>query len=1003
MSTLRIIQPNVDDLVFSDANICDELVREFPQGLPQNTAVWRDGELFEFYTVDEFEELNAASHVTVEVRPSDPVTATIAVVSLLVGGYSAYQAYKANKALRNLQQDSSVANNRQVSKSNNSLTGRGNGYISLGQRIPHTLGSDRCYPDYLGTPLRFYDNHIEREESLMCVGVGGYHIDYENIKEGEANVAKSGTHLAFYAPNTSPNIKSKPEHMVGSYEPKRTYLNVVSDIVNGQKLDYYDSSKKESVEGCYLERDNSRGSSNDFYIKPGVIVMPKSYVGGISGGDVINLSCVLKFKIGVQSYPVTSAQSLIYMKEDVDLSGTYNVRKVVNNKIYLENASSVNSNWSNLVFSGGVWLTPAYTSCTFSASGDFLSRVDGGTFPLQVNGNQLNKIYINVVAPNGLYKLAQSQGVHYVYFLFSLSFYDSQGSVLGQNGNSEYIEGSRDSQSLRARTVKFDLSKIPLPAGTEKIGISVRRMTPPDTDFQGTVVEDCVWESLYLQYDIGDVAFGDCTTVYSYRVAQSNVLRSKSNKLSFPITTKLPGFDNKDASLSVFNLLNYALLNKYLCNYKRGVDLSYVRHRYLSYFGGKRELEGFGYTLDQQSQNAEGVIRLLASVAGLNVYREGDAIKLNFERAQDTPLMVFNHTNITPNSMKFSTVLASNREKSGVSFHWRNPEGIEKIIHIPPNSDNPTVIKSSGVRNKVQANMLAKRAYARQQLQHTTVEFTALEEASFLLPGDLIQVQDVTYLDSNSGTITQKNGLVIDVMPAPNLSQSGDLWISIQGALKVQRMRCYTKDENGVELPLGKLRIDREPNEPIRIDSKSSIKTTFTLSTKSDIQSSLYIVEENTGAEKSQRRIKAINYADYYSGDYPYPEPAHIEFDGLDNNSSVSYDRDRPYFEKELNINTRGKPFYLEQRVDGGQWKLINVFEPDYGSSHEDPVGNHNYKEATLYDRYYSTRWGWPVASVDELNQMIIRFATGQYSLRVRIGEGESSVYSNELSITVSM
>ncbi|HCA5279580.1 TPA: hypothetical protein MW254_003723, partial [Acinetobacter baumannii] len=57
-------------------------------------------------------------------------------------------------------------------------------------------------PDLIAPPLRYFQNNVEIEECLMCLGRGYYEIS--DVKEGETSINQiDGESVSVYDPNQS--------------------------------------------------------------------------------------------------------------------------------------------------------------------------------------------------------------------------------------------------------------------------------------------------------------------------------------------------------------------------------------------------------------------------------------------------------------------------------------------------------------------------------------------------------------------------------------------------------------------------------------------------------------------------------------------------------------------------------------------------------------------------------------------------------------------------------
>ena len=212
----------------------------------------------------------------------------------------------------------------------------------------------------------------------------------------------------------------------------------------------------------------------------------------------------------------------------VNLNGDYTIASRTTTSIYLTSPSSVNSDWDKLddYDNNRTGLISPYLYSTGEA---FI-----GWFNLLID--DLDKIYINLVALQGLYK---DDGEQQYAFNIAVQVQVEQTSATGTpTGTVETftgtVLGSSSSKSTRALTMKIN------PTFTGYCRVRVKRTTNSDTNFEGTVVDEVKWRDLYAMSPVSQNDFGDVTTVQSVTYATDGALAVKSRKLNMEVTRKLP-------------------------------------------------------------------------------------------------------------------------------------------------------------------------------------------------------------------------------------------------------------------------------------------------------------------------------------------------------------------------------------------------------------------------------------------------------------------------------
>ena len=129
----------------------------------------------------------------VVLYPADPVTLTIALVSVAIAAAFLIEPEVPNVASPDL-------NNLRSQSANNRIAQRQN-QPRVGSRIPDIFGTVRAFPDLLSVPYRRFIGNIEYEYAYMCLGRGEYEIDAESIREGSTRLSQiGGTGVEIYDP-----------------------------------------------------------------------------------------------------------------------------------------------------------------------------------------------------------------------------------------------------------------------------------------------------------------------------------------------------------------------------------------------------------------------------------------------------------------------------------------------------------------------------------------------------------------------------------------------------------------------------------------------------------------------------------------------------------------------------------------------------------------------------------------------------------------------------------
>lgn len=360
-------------------------------------------------TEDEVAALEQATDGTyyVVVYPGDPVTAIISVVVAL-----------ALTAVMLLFLMPKIDNGGGEQSSNNSLGQRVN-KARPNERIPDIFGSVLSIPELLTVPFLFFEEKIEREVSLMCVGRGSYEIT--DVRDGDTPLENiAGSSASFYGPNTSPN-SGDPFLTIGA-DIDVPLLDIVRlNDVNGQVLrppNANQVSGDDDIRFVYPDTIQRLDSGIDFtdYFDPGdTIDIASAQVPFSSDGTRI-----------VQSSRFTSAGTIVFETFDprtvysagqqivlenaafaddnesggityIDVSGTYTIASISATTITLTSPTTVTTDWTAI----GTYVgdTTAYRGNSFSTpSGTVTFNLNGSYEALSVSPSEIvlaNPVLVN--------------------------------------------------------------------------------------------------------------------------------------------------------------------------------------------------------------------------------------------------------------------------------------------------------------------------------------------------------------------------------------------------------------------------------------------------------------------------------------------------------------------------------------------------------------------------------------------------------------------------------
>lgn len=200
--------------------------------------------------IEHIQTLEGTFYVVIE--PAEPITLATWIFYAIVAATTAYSLYM---VLTMPKPQAAIAGS-----SNNELSQRSN-QARLNGRIPDLFGRVRSYPDLIAQTYTIYENDIEIEECLMCIGRGYYQI--LDMRDGDTDVANiAGTSVSVYDPFTS--IVGTPIYQVG--EPFTELPKFVrnSASINGQTIELPNSAVLESSNVWFQSPNLIKGAGLDF-------------------------------------------------------------------------------------------------------------------------------------------------------------------------------------------------------------------------------------------------------------------------------------------------------------------------------------------------------------------------------------------------------------------------------------------------------------------------------------------------------------------------------------------------------------------------------------------------------------------------------------------------------------------------------------------------------------------------------------------------------------------
>lgn len=653
--------------------------------------------------------------------------------------------------------------NQQATSANNSLTDRNNEPRPY-KRVYDICGTVQSIPSDLMLSYKSYDDsHKEFEFGYYYIARGFVDTPESGITDGDTlGSTISGWNANIYDPFTSPN-NSAPRQIIGELIDEPLFIGVRSNSVDGISLkapNEYELKLTGVTITCQLT-----GIYGALLDSTGEMSFDDSF----SVGDPVTLS-------NVKAYGAVGPTG----PELAVLDGSYVVSAVSQTSISFDVTSNL-SQWQKL---------PGGTAAMISSSSAKISPQNineiGFTDWVTISSISPERLLINIVAQQGMYKTPSgSSSTRSASADVEVQWQALDGSLLPVGPVTSVSKTLKDkSRDEVGMSIKIS---IPSPS---PVRVRVRRSSNLNTSYNGTVVDALKYRDLYGQIEDDTPHYGDMTTIHTQRKGTVQATAIKSPQLKVIATEMifkyLGGgvFDavrtrNDRAEQSLIRLMRDPLIGNLTLSTACMDGLIAVQDARLSYFGNP-DAGQFCYTFDVDKDTAQDIAQTIAEAVFCTIGRDGNDIKLYFDKPVAGPAMVFTHRSKVGEE-KWTQSFAY-QAKDSVEFIYTDPKtNIRETIKIPAEGGvNPNKIDSKGVRSYQQAYWLAHRARQKDLLQKRGVDFTAMPEGIYVTAGEAISVVKGSRVASFDGYIVAQNGLTLTLSQEVAFTPGDDHFILLK-------------------------------------------------------------------------------------------------------------------------------------------------------------------------------------------------------------------------------
>ncbi|WP_149931683.1 host specificity factor TipJ family phage tail protein [Acinetobacter oleivorans] len=755
-------------------------------------------------------------------------------------------------------------NNNQSSSANNELSNREN-KMRVNGRIADIYGAAWDTADLIAVPYKVYENNVEVEHLVGCIGRGQYHI--KGAYDGETNIVDiAGASVEVFRPGVD-IVSGQPYFSLGSEITTPPLTVQHQNSVNGQILRPADT---QSLEGTnYLQF---------------------AYPNEILRAAANNTDLTTKF-VSNDRVEITNA-SFTYNGQTYDLNGTYSVLSVADDRMALSNPAAVNPNWLKL---------KELTNQQTGALSPKLSSIgEKWIGPFILDNIERSRVIFNFVASNGLYTVSSGgyQAAVNVTIEVEVTPVNESGAAIGNPMLKQIIlKGSAKSR----QTVGATLDMVTFQG---RCSVRARRLTP--TPAVTTVVDEVKWQALYGAFPLQSTMYEHETVFRARTYATTGALSVKSRKINFDLQRMLPTFKNGTMTTELFPTSSFAdaLVSMALDDKigRRTIDEIDIENIYLTYndivdyFGTPLAAE-FCTTIDDTNLSFEELATNLCDAVFCTAYWQNNKLKIYFEKPTDNSVLLFNFRNIIPDSYKHDLTLGVMDDYDGLTYEYTDPADDTRInIYLPDKgAKNPKEVKSVGVRNKWQARFNAYRLWNKLRFQRKSITFDAAPESELLVLRDRIAVADYRNGIHQSGDVVQQEGLILTLSHDVDFIAGKSYVIYLQMGDGSVDLLPITAGSAKNKVVLGRL-----PNSALKLSSDDFVNTIYTVVNDDTKDSLPYLVAKKDPVDKFSNTITAVNYdVRYYLNDKDFIDvpvddsPIYIRYDQLDINLARLYQMQR--------------------------------------------------------------------------------------------------------------
>ena len=818
-------------------------------------------------------------------------------------------------------------NSSQTGSSNNSLSNPENKQ-RIGERPPYILGRVKAVPDLIANPIRYFKDGIEVEELLLQVSENKVviskvkegdtpvqEITGKSVTVYDHNQSIIGSESIFKWGDTfdeAPTLGKQNASVNGQtlLSPNTTrsentdiyfqYPNLIKCLQSSTVDDFEDFNVNETI---IIEGANFG-------------VADLAITGSVQIDNVVETLTITSSQTAseFENYRKINITAMLItdpVNGQLDLAGLYDIGSIVYSSgsyiVKLLNPTNTNTNFANLTQvattnisanltanTSNIYLDGAYTVTgidrankqmslaspnTVNLDWDKLQDLTGQQTPaarIKLRGSQNNYIgwfttesplatglLVNFRAGNGIYRGSSRRSVtvevEYQQVVSGTptgAIYTKSITLMGRGGNRDAVGGSMWIDLPFSGAVRF------------------RARRTNDNGDHADLVDETKFYSAYAYHKLQKLVYSDAVIMRARTVATQNATSQDSRQLNCIAESLVysyrDGIKSSDRILSrnIADLtIDLALHPKIGRRSESEIDFERIYQvvgDIVEYFGSEKMSE-FNYTLDNDNTSFEELMRMMSVVTCTHDRRIARNIYYDLERADNDPIILFNHRNKRPNSETRVVKPQVDSSYDGIELSYIDSENgwIEKTLKIPNEFiNNPKKVDVKGIVYKDQAHIVAWREWNKLLFTRVTAQFTAYCESDLIFQGDcILNTNDVRMGNTSSGQVDAWDGLSIKVSQPFVFDQAKQYWIHLQLISGFIDVIQVTQGDDAYHFLL-----ERPPSEPLIITGQ--VHTMYTLTISGEKTDQRFLVSTRTPKDIFENEVVAVNFDErFYRND----------------------------------------------------------------------------------------------------------------------------------------